>query len=120
MKDHCDALIKVAEKGIVGENYNIGSGILLNNIEVAKKIILIFNKIYSIKNIVSKIQLVKDRPGHDWRYCLDSSKIKKKLNWKCKSNFNQKLNETIIWYINKFNTNYFKNQNFKNRQGLKI
>jgi dTDP-glucose 4,6-dehydratase len=120
VKDHCDALIKVAERGIIGENYNIGSGILLNNIEVTKKIILIFNKIYSIKNIVSKIQLVKDRPGHDWRYCLDSSKIKKKLNWKCKSNFNHKLNETIIWYINKFNTNYFKNQNFKNRQGLKI
>jgi len=82
VKDHCDALIKIAEKGILGENYNIGSGIVLNNIQIAKKIISAFEKTNYNKNIKSKIIFVQDRPGHDLRYCLDSSKIKKKLKWK--------------------------------------
>jgi dTDP-glucose 4,6-dehydratase len=120
VKDHCDALIKVAEKGIIGENYNIGSGIVLNNIQIAKKIISIFKKINYNKNIKSKIHLVKDRPGHDLRYCLDSSKIRNKLKWKYKSSFDQKINETIFWYINKLRSNYFENKYFKHRIGLKI
>ena len=120
VKDHCDAIITIAKKGIIGENYNIGSGIVLNNIQIAKRIISTFKKIILNKNIESKIHLVKDRPGHDLRYCLDSSKIRNKLKWKCKSSFNQRLNETIIWYINKFAANYFKNQDYKYRTGLKI
>jgi dTDP-glucose 4,6-dehydratase len=120
VKDHCDALIKVAEKGIIGENYNIGSGTVLNNIQIAKKILLNFEKINYNNDAISKILLVQDRPGHDFRYCLNSSKIRKKLKWKTKSNFDQSLNETIIWYLDKFRTNYFKNQNFKYRRGLKL
>ena len=119
VKDHCDALIKIAEKGVMGENYNIGSGIVLNNIQIAKKIISGFKKINYYEDIESKILLVKDRPGHDLRYCLDSSKIKNKLHWKCKSNFDQRINETISWYIEKFKKNYFKNKNFKYRIGIK-
>jgi dTDP-glucose 4,6-dehydratase len=119
VKDHCDALIKIAKKGVIGENYNIGSGTVLNNIQIAKKIILAFKKITLTENIKSKIHLVKDRPGHDLRYCLDSSKIKNKLKWKCKSSFDQRIDETIIWYINKFKTNYFKNKDYKYRAGLK-
>jgi dTDP-glucose 4,6-dehydratase len=119
VKDHCDALIKIAEKGVIGENYNIGSGTVLNNIQIAKKIILAFKKITLTENIKSKIHLVKDRPGHDLRYCLDSSKIKNKLKWKCKSSFDQRIDETIIWYVNKFKTNYFKNKDYKYRVGLK-
>jgi dTDP-glucose 4,6-dehydratase len=120
VKDHCNALIKIAEKGTIGENYNIGSEVILNNIQIVNKIISIFKKITDSSNIKSKIHFVRDRPGHDLRYCLDSSKIRNKLKWRCKSNFDEKLNETIIWYINKFKTNYFKNKNFKNRIGLKI
>ena len=120
VEDHCKALIKIAEKGIIGENYNIGSGIALNNVQIAEKIISNFKKKNYPQNIKTKIHFVKDRPGHDLRYCLNSSKIKKKLKWKCKSNFDQRINETIIWYINKFKYNYFKNKNFKNRIGLKI
>jgi dTDP-glucose 4,6-dehydratase len=119
VKDHCDALIKIAEKGVIGENYNIGSGTVLNNIQIAKKIISAFKKITLTENIKSKIHLVEDRPGHDLRYCLDSSKIKNKLKWKCKSSFDQRIDETIIWYINKFRTNYFKNKDYKYRIGLK-
>jgi dTDP-glucose 4,6-dehydratase len=120
VKDHCDALFNVAQKGIIGENYNIGSGTILNNIQIAKKIISIFKKMNHNQNIISKINLVKDRPGHDLRYCLNSSKIKNKLKWKCESNFDQRINETIIWYINKFRNNYFKNKDFKYRIGLKV
>ena len=120
VKDHCNALIKIAEKGAVGESYNVGSGTVLNNIQIAKRIISIFKKMIHNQNIKSKIHFVKDRPGHDLRYCLDSSKIKSKLKWKCESSFDQRLSETIAWYIKKFNNNYFKNKDFKYRIGLKI
>ena len=120
VEDHCKALIKIAEKGIIGENYNVGSGKVLNNVQIAEKIISNFKKIIYPKNLKTKIYFVKDRPGHDLRYCLNSSKIKNKLKWKCKSNFDQRINETVIWYINKFKNNYFKNKDFKNRTGLKI
>ena len=119
VKDHCDALFKVAQKGIIGESYNIGSGTILNNIQIVKRIISVFKKMNHNQNIISKINLVKDRPGHDFRYCLNSSKIKSKLKWNCESSFDQRLNETIIWYINKFRNNYFKNKDFKYRIGLK-
>ena len=120
VEDHCKALIKIAEKGVIGENYNVGSGTVLNNVQIAEKIISNFKKIIYPQNIKTKIYFVKDRPGHDLRYCLSSSKIKNKLKWKCKSNFDQRINETVIWYINKFKNNYFKNKDFKHRIGLKI
>jgi dTDP-glucose 4,6-dehydratase len=120
VKDHCHALIKIARKGKVGESYNIGSGIKMQNLEIMKKIISIFKK----NNINEKNKInfifVKDRPGHDFRYSLNSSKLKKELKWKCKINFNEGLKETIYWYINKFNNNFFKGKNFKNRIGLNI
>jgi dTDP-glucose 4,6-dehydratase len=120
VQDHCEALITVSEKGLIGENYNIGSGITLNNMQIVKKIITNFKKITHSNNINSKINHTKDRPGHDLRYCLNSSKIKNKLNWECKSSFDQRINETIIWYINSFKSDYFKNKSFKYRKGLKI
>ena len=120
VEDHCKALIKIAEKGVIGENYNIGSGTVLNNVQIAEKIISNFKKIIYPQNIKTEIYFVKDRPGHDLRYCLNSSKIKNKLKWKCESNFDQRIKETIIWYINKFKNKYFKNKEFKHRIGLKI
>jgi len=121
VNDHCEALVKIAMKGKVGENYNIGSGIKMQNIEIMRKIISIFKKInINQKNNISFL-FVKDRPGHDFRYSLDSSKLKKKLKWKCKIDLTKGLKETIFWYIDKFNkNNFFKNKNFKNRIGLNI
>ena len=109
VKDHCNALIKISKYGKSGENYNIGSGVVFNNIEITKKIMSIFNNLNN--NIVPRsiIYFTKDRPGHDLRYCLDSSKIKKLKKWECTSDFESKIKETIIWYTNKFETNYFKN-----------
>ena len=120
VKDHCNALIKISNKGIVGENYNIGSGKVLNNIEITKKIIFLFKKKYKDSLFKSYINFVKDRPGHDQRYCLDSTKIRTELKIKIKSNLDKKIEETIDWYKNRFENNFFKNKNFKNRTGLNI
>ena len=118
--DHCEGLIKVADLGKIGENYNIGSEYIINNIQVVKKIISVFKKIDPVLSNLAKFILVKDRPGHDLRYCLNSSKIRNKLKWNCKINFDHGIEKTILWYKDKFENNYFRDKNFKNRIGLKI
>ena len=120
VEDHCSALIKISEKGILGDNYNIGSGIELNNIDIVKKIIYSFKEIDINLANNAKFIFIKDRPGHDLRYSLNSSKIKKKLKWDCKYNFDKEIKKIIIWYIDKFNKNFFKNKNFIKRIGLKV
>ena len=105
VKDHCEALIKVFQKGKVGEFYNIGSNKNLNNLQVCKSLIKVSKKIHSMnKNI--KINFVKDRPGHDIRYALNSNKIKNKLSWKPKTNFEKGIKLTFDWYNN--NKKYYK------------
>ena len=99
VKDHCEALIKVFQKGKVGNFYNIGSNKNLNNLQVCKKIIKHSEKISSIgKNV--KINFIKDRPGHDIRYALNSNKIKKELDWAPKIDFEQGIKLTLRWYKN--------------------
>ena len=105
VKDHCEALLKVFSRGKVGEFYNIGSNKNLNNLQVSKSLIDISkNKIKLGKKV--KIRFIKDRPGHDVRYALNSKKIKKELNWKPKINFKHGIELTFDWY--KKNTKYFK------------
>ncbi len=120
VNDHCEALIKIAINGKIGESYNIGSGVKIENIELMNKIISIFEKINTSQKNKINFHFVKDRPGHDFRYSLNSSKLKTELKWKCKINFNEGLKDTINWYIEKFNKNFFKNKDFKNRIGLNI
>ena len=112
VNDHCDALIKLFFKGRSGEKYNIGSGINCSNIFLVKKILKSFTdrRIKIGKKV--KIIFVKDRPGHDFRYALNSNKIKKKLKWKPKINLNQGISRTVDWYIK--NQKYFKKLNEKN------
>ena len=121
VEDHCKALLKLFLKGKSGESYNIGSGINLTNIDLIKKIFQIYksNKI-KIGN-KSKIVFVKDRPGHDFRYALNSKKILKKLNWKPQIKINEGLNNTINWYSNnkKFLKN-ISNKIYEKRLGLKL
>ncbi|MDC0902873.1 dTDP-glucose 4,6-dehydratase [Pelagibacteraceae bacterium] len=116
--DHCEALIKIFFKGKSGEKYNVGSNIVCNNIFLTKKILETFRKKkINIGNKV-KIKFVSDRPGHDFRYALNSTKIKKKLKWKPKINLNQGILMTIEWYLN--NQNYFNDISkklFVNRLG---
>lgn len=104
--DHCEALIKLFFKGKSGEKYNIGSGINCSNIYIIKRILQSFrNKKIKIGKKV-KIKFVKDRPGHDIRYALNSKKIKKEIRWSSKIDIKEGLRETFFWYLN--NRNYFK------------
>ena len=98
VKDHCEALLKVFQNGKVGEFYNIGSNKNLNNIQICKTLLKISNKIDVAKNNV-KIKFVKDRPGHDFRYALNSNKIKKELKWKPKTTFEKGILNTFNWYL---------------------
>ena len=106
VKDHCEALIKVFLKGKIGEFYNIGSNKNLNNLQVCSKLLNISKKLVKIGNNV-KINFVKDRPGHDIRYALNSNKIIKTLGWKPKVHFSKGIKLTFEWY-NK-NKSYYKN-----------
>lgn len=104
--DHCNALIKVLKKGKIGEFYNIGSNNNLNNIQIIKMLINIAKKHIKIGNKV-KIKYVKDRPGHDFRYALNSNKIKKDLGWEPTFDIKLGLKKTFLWYY--LNQSYFKN-----------
>ena len=105
VKDHCEALFKVFQKGKVGEFYNIGSNKNLKNLEICKSLIKISKNLYSLDKKV-KINFIKDRPGHDVRYALNSNKIKKKLQWKPKTSFKKGIRLTFEWYKN--NQEYYK------------
>ena len=110
VKDHCEALIKIFKKGTIGEFYNIGSNKNLNNLEVTKKLLDISKKSIRLGNNV-KIKFVKDRPGHDIRYALNSNKIKKKLKWKSNTSFKKGIKQTFEWYYN--NKDYYKTLKLK-------
>ena len=77
----------------------------MNNIEIVKSLINIAKKYYKVGNN-TKIKFVKDRPGHDLRYALDSNKLIKKLNWNNKISFDEGLKKTFLWYLE--NQDYFK------------
>ena len=120
VEDHCEALIKIFKDGKIGSFYNIGSNKNLINLDISKKLIKIAKtKIKIGKNV--KIKFVKDRPGHDIRYALNSNKLIKELKWKPKTSFETGLIKTFDWYLN--NVNYFSFLNKKDiikRIGLNI
>ena len=96
--DHCEALLRVLKNGSKGSFCNIGSNINSNNLDIAKQLIYIAKKKIKLgKNV--KIKFIKDRPGHDIRYALDSKKIFKKLKWKSKINLKNGLENTFNWYF---------------------
>ena len=101
VEDHCEALFRLYLRGKDGESYNVGSGVNLQNINLVKKIIKIC-KIMKIKiGKKSRIKFVKDRPGHDVRYALNSRKIYNQLKWKPKVNLNRGLISTIKTFSEK-------------------
>tara|TARA_Y100000591_G_scaffold270014_1_gene244747 strand:+ start:1412 stop:2425 length:1014 start_codon:yes stop_codon:yes gene_type:complete len=110
VKDHCEALIKIFKKGKVGEFYNIGSNKNLNNLEVVKELIKISKNHIKIGKKVKTI-FVKDRPGHDYRYALNSRKLTNELNWKPMTNFKQGIKLTFDWYFK--NKKYYMSLNKK-------
>lgn len=94
VQDFCEALDILLKNGKDGEIYNISANNELKNIDVVKTILKIMNKPEKL------ITFVEDRPGHDIRYSLDSSKIRTELNWKPKHNFEEALKQTVDWYSN--------------------
>jgi dTDP-glucose 4,6-dehydratase len=95
--DHNKAIELVFEKGRIGEVYNIGASTEMPNIEIIK---LILNKLGKSEEM---IEYVKDRPGHDRRYAIDSSKIKNELGWELLFSFEEAISKTIEWYIDNKN-----------------
>ncbi len=118
--DCCEALLKIFFNGKIGESYNVGSNQNINNVSLTKKLLKIAkNRSLKINKKV-KVIFVKDRPGHDLRYALDSNKILKKLRWKTKISLHDGLSQTLDWYIN--NKSFFNSVSKKlyiNRIGLK-
>jgi len=101
--DHCSAIETVLRKGIIGEVYNIGGNCEIRNIEIVKMILNYLGKPEAL------INYVKDRPGHDRRYAIDASKIKNELDWEPAFSFEDKIRDTIKWYIN--NSDWIENIN---------
>ena len=91
--DHCDAILLALLNGKPGESYNISANNEIDNLTIVKKILEIMNKPENL------IEFVEDRPGHDFRYSLNSSKISEQLGWKVKTSFENGLKSTVQWYL---------------------
>jgi dTDP-glucose 4,6-dehydratase len=94
VEDFTEAILKLIEKGKIGEVYNVGSGEERNNVEVVRAIAelmgLKFNEV---------VEFVEDRPGHDLRYAVDTTKIEQETGWRAKVNFEEGLEKTLNWYL---------------------
>lgn len=101
--DHCKGIDLVFQKGKVGETYNIGGKNERDNLYIANKICEILDQVkpksFSHKNLIT---FVKDRPGHDFRYAIDASKIENELGWAADENFESGIRKTVDWYIKKY------------------
>jgi dTDP-glucose 4,6-dehydratase len=91
--DFCEALHKILERGSAGEIYNVSSGVELRNTDVVKTIL---KEMGLSEELVT---FVEDRPGHDLRYSLNSSKIRRELGWEPKHEFEKALKATVGWYL---------------------
>lgn len=101
--DHCKGINLVFKKGRIGETYNIGGENERNNLYIANTICSILDrKLPKTKSYKDQITFVTDRPGHDFRYAIDASKIEKELSWKADESFETGIEKTIDWYINKY------------------
>ncbi|WP_243372132.1 dTDP-glucose 4,6-dehydratase [Microvirga solisilvae] len=100
--DHAEALVLVAEKGRVGESYNIGGWNERKNIDVVKAVCALVDELAPNPQIGTRqdlITYVTDRPGHDLRYAIDASKIKRELGWAPAETFESGLRKTVQWYL---------------------
>ena len=102
VKDHCNALSTILNKGKIGETYNIGGDNEIKNLDIVKTICKILDKLRPREKNISYSKLitfVSDRPGHDHRYSIDSTKIRAELGWFPKENFDTGIEKTINWYL---------------------
>jgi dTDP-glucose 4,6-dehydratase len=120
VKDHCSAICEVLHKGKIGDVYNIGGNNEWYNIDIVKLILKKLNR------GEDQINYVKDRPGHDRRYAIDSTKIMTELGWKPEYQFDEGIEHTINWYVKNeqwwrkvMSGEYLKyyEDNYKNKMG---
>jgi len=105
VKDHCCALELVFENGAPGETYNIGTRNELENLALTNKICVILDKLLPRKDLLKYsdlISYVTDRPGHDRRYAIDSTKVESELGFKAKEDFDTAIEKTVKWYFEKY------------------
>ena len=109
VEDHCKAINLILQEGAIGDTYNIGGNNEISNLNIVESICTILDKLKpsnSGKSYNQMISFVKDRPGHDFRYAINTTKIKKDLNWEPKETFDSGLIKTIKWYLE--NENWWK------------
>ncbi|NJX14034.1 dTDP-glucose 4,6-dehydratase [Tamlana crocina] len=103
VEDHCKGIELAFKKGKAGETYNIGGNNERNNLYIANSICEILDDIRPKgKSYKAQITFVKDRPGHDFRYAIDASKIENDLGWRAEENFESGIKKTIEWYLKKY------------------
>ena len=110
VEDHCSAIDLVVRNAAPGAVYNIGGNSEFSNLEIVRAITEILDEVSPRKDGYSyfdQIRFVKDRPGHDFRYAINSNKIFKELGWKPSYSFQTGLRETVLWYLN--NPEWIKN-----------
>jgi len=101
VKDHCVGIKQVLDNGNLGETYNIGGNNERENIYIAKVICTLLDEIKPKEaKYEAQITFVIDRPGHDFRYAIDASKIEEQLDWNADENFESGIKKTILWYLN--------------------
>jgi dTDP-glucose 4,6-dehydratase len=92
--DHCDGVLLSLLDGKSGQSYNISGNNEMDNITIVKRVLDIMGKSEDL------IEFVEDRPGHDYRYSMNSSKISKEMGWKSKTSFDEGIQKTVDWYLN--------------------
>jgi dTDP-glucose 4,6-dehydratase len=104
--DHCSGILNVMQFGKIGQTYNIGGNNEYQNIQIVKKICSIIDKLKPMecdnkkfKSYSDLITFVSDRPGHDYRYSINSSKLTNETGWIPEKTFDQGIQETVEWYL---------------------